>query len=118
MADKAKPSADNPRIPAGYTYFGQFVDHDITFDPLSELSKFNDPDALTSFRTPRFDLDSLYGAGPSGSPFLYEFKQADRRGVRLLEGRNSGDTFERRDLQRNAQGRAIIPDPRNDENII
>src|SRR4051794_16483308 len=123
MADKAKPSADNPRIPAGYTYFGQFVDHDITFDPLSQLSKFNDPDALTNFRSPRFDLDSLYGEGPSGSPYLYEWHNADRRGVRLLEGRNpnqdaNGNALERRDLQRNAQGRAIIPDPRNDENII
>jgi len=118
MADREAPSADNPKIPSAYTYFGQFVDHDITFDPLSELSKFNDPDALTSFRSPRFDLDSLYGAGPSGSPFLYEFKRADRRGVKLLEGRNSDPELERRDLQRNAQGRAIIPDPRNDENII
>lgn len=119
MAERDAASGDNPKIPAGYTYFGQFVDHDITFDPLSELSKFNDPDALTSFRSPRFDLDSLYGAGPSGSPFLYEFKNADRRGVRLLEGRNPDNSpFEKRDLMRNAQGRAIIPDPRNDENII
>jgi hypothetical protein len=43
--------------------------------------------------------------------------------VRLLEGRNpetddDGNPLERRDLQRNAQGRAIIGDPRNDENII
>lgn len=118
MADREAPSGDNPKIPAAYTYFGQFVDHDITFDPLSELSKFNDPDALTNFRSPRFDLDSLYGAGPSGSPFLYEGKKADRRGVRLLEGRNTEPELERRDLMRNAQGRAIIPDPRNDENII
>lgn len=26
---------DNPAIPAGYTYLGQFIDHDITFDPAS-----------------------------------------------------------------------------------
>jgi hypothetical protein len=25
----------NPTIPAGFTYLGQFVDHDITFDPSS-----------------------------------------------------------------------------------
>jgi hypothetical protein len=123
MADKAGPSADNDKIPAGYTYFGQFVDHDITFDPLSQLSKFNDPDALVDFRSPRFDLDSLYGQGPSGSPFLYEWKKKERRGVRLLEGRNpdadeNGNPLEGRDLMRNAQGRAIIGDPRNDENII
>jgi hypothetical protein len=40
-------------IPALYTYLGQFIDHDITFDPASSLQKQNDPDALTDFRTPR-----------------------------------------------------------------
>src|SRR5437588_314194 len=53
------------RLPAGYTYFGQFVDHDITFDPVSSLTRQNDPDSLTDFRTPKFDLDSLYGRGPA-----------------------------------------------------
>src|SRR5689334_7033307 len=52
---------DNPKIPAAYTYFGQFVDHDITFDPVSVLQRQNDPDALTDFRSPRFDLDCVYG---------------------------------------------------------
>jgi hypothetical protein len=123
MAERAGPSRDNPEIPAGYTYLGQFIDHDITFDPVSQLSRRNDPDALVNFRAPRFDLDSLYGQGPAASPFLYEWKSAARRGVRLLEGRNPeadeiGNPLERRDLLRNRQGRAIIGDPRNDENII
>jgi len=96
------------RLPAGYTYFGQFVDHDITFDPVSSLMRQNDPDALTDFRTPRFDLDSLYGGGPSNQPYLYEQPE----GIRLLL-RPGGS-----DLQRNAQGRALIGDPRNDENLI
>ena len=60
------------RLPSGYTYFGQFVDHDITFDPVSSLHRQNDPDALVDFRTPRFDLDSVYGKGPSDDPFAYE----------------------------------------------
>ncbi|PYT04352.1 MAG: heme peroxidase, partial [Acidobacteria bacterium] len=47
----------NPRLPAGFTYFGQFVDHDLTFDPASSLERQNDPDAVVDFRTPRFDLD-------------------------------------------------------------
>lgn len=47
----------NPVIPAGYTYLGQFVDHDITFDPNSQLDKTSDPFALTNFRSPRLDLD-------------------------------------------------------------
>jgi len=123
LADRSGTSRDNPDIPVGYTYLGQFVDHDITFDPLSLLSRRNDPDALVNFRSPRFDLDSLYGQGPGGSPFLYEWANRSRRGVRLLEGRNpetdrNGNPLERRDLLRNPQGRAIIGDPRNDENII
>jgi Animal haem peroxidase len=99
---------DGPlRLPAGYTYFGQFVDHDITFDRASSLTRQNDPDALTNFRTARFDLDSLYGGGPGHQPYLYE-----KDGVRL---RLSAD---RHDLQRNDGERALIGDPRNDENLI
>src|SRR6266545_3498229 len=60
-----QPDFDNPDIPSGYTYLGQFIDHDITFDPVSSLQRQNDPDGLTDFRTPRFDLDSLYGNVPN-----------------------------------------------------
>ena len=59
---------ENAGIPAGYTYLGQFIDHDITFDPASSLQQQNDPDALVDFRTPRLDLDSLYGRGPDDQP--------------------------------------------------
>lgn len=102
------------RLPAGYTYFGQFVDHDITFDPVSSLTRQNDPDGLNDFRTPRFDLDSLYGRGPADQPYLY------RDGLHLsLGGKVSDDeTIAGPDLQRDANGRAIIGDPRNDENLI
>ena len=101
---------DNPDIPAGYTYFGQFVDHDITFDPASSLERENDPDSLTNFRSPRFDLDSLYGSGPDDEPFQYD---RDRPG-RFLIGRSHRQP----DLPRNDQDVALIGDPRNDENII
>ena len=71
--------AATPRSPPGYTYLGQFVDHDITFDPTSKLERDNDPQALVNFRTPRFDLDSLYGSGPQDQPFLYDW-DCDARG--------------------------------------
>jgi hypothetical protein len=103
---------DNPKIPSGYTYFGQFVDHDITFDPVSSLQRRNDPDALTDFRSPRFDLDSIYGSGPVDEPFLYE--QPDRLKLVVDKKNVEGEP----DLQRNGQGVALIGDPRNDENII
>lgn len=54
-------------VPAGYTYFGQFVDHDVTFDPISSLMRENDPNGLLNFRTPRLDLDNVYGRGPSAT---------------------------------------------------
>ena len=63
-APSREPDFDSD-VPAGYTYLGQFIDHDITFDPVSSLQRQNDPNALHNFRTPRFDLDSLYGAGPN-----------------------------------------------------
>src|SRR5919198_95499 len=84
-------SDDNTKIPSGYTYLGQFIDHDITFDPMSVISKQNDPDALVDFRTPRLDLDSLYGSGPSDQPYLYDWKTRHHRGVKLLVGRNRRD---------------------------
>ncbi|HET7718847.1 MAG TPA: hypothetical protein VFK43_02690, partial [Acidimicrobiales bacterium] len=112
MADApAGPAGDNPDIPSGYTYLGQFVDHDITFDPVSSLDRVNDPDALNTFRTPRFDLDSLYGRGQADSPYLYD--QDDP--AALLVGRNANTAeHEPVDLPRNQQGRALIGDPRND----
>ena len=113
------PPATTPKIPSGYTYLGQFVDHDITFDPVSKLQRDNDPDALVDFRTPRFDLDCLYGSGPDDDPFMYEWSSPSNRGVKLLVGRNPNTgAFDLDDLPRNAQGRALIGDPRNDENII
>jgi hypothetical protein len=111
---------ENQGIAAGYTYLGQFIDHDLTFDPASSLEKQNDPDALVDFRTPRFDLDSVYGRGPDDQPYLYESD-----GLRMLLGRpltgNSNDP-NTRDLPRNSPNagpqRALVGDPRNDENVI
>jgi Animal haem peroxidase len=114
--DDEKPDpGDNADIPAGFTYFGQFVDHDLTFDPNSKLQRDNDPDALRNFRTPRFDLDSVYADGPADNPFLY----ADD-GSHLLIGKVNSDQndLDEEDLPRNSQGRALIGDPRNDEKLI
>ena len=105
------PALDNPDIPAGYTYLGQFIDHDITFDPVSSLDRQNDPDALNNFRTPRLDLDSLYGSGPADDPFLYDLPTGHRK--LLIDHHDNQD-----DLPRNAQETALIGDPRNDENIF
>jgi len=109
MADDDGPGSDNVRIPAGYVYLGQFIDHDVTFDPTSQLQRRNDVDGLLNFRTPRFDLDSVYGSGPDDEPFQYDRNLHDGFGFLIANG------F---DLPRNSEGRALIGDPRNDENGI
>jgi hypothetical protein len=105
--DDRDKTRDNPEIPAGYTYFGQFVDHDLTFDPRSSLQKLNDPDNLDDFRTPAFDLDCIYGRGPSDQPYMYEADGSFRI------DKNGADE----DLPRH-KDTALIGDKRNDENTF
>jgi hypothetical protein len=114
-------------VPAGYTYVGQFVDHDLTFDKTSVALGTNvSPADLIQARSPSLDLDSLYGAGP-GDPQSVKFYSD---GVHLKMGRTEslgGPPFQARDgfdLPRvggsgsAAKKRAaLIPDPRNDENL-
>ena len=116
-APKDGSDPEESGLPAVFTYFGQFVDHDLTFDPASSLQKQNDPDALVDYRTPRFDLDNLYGRGPDDQPYLYSDGRLFNLGGALSgAAANPGA----RDLPRsNANpARAIIGDPRNDENTI
>jgi hypothetical protein len=106
-------------IPAAYTYLGQFVDHDLTFDPTSQLRDFlttSQINGLEDYRSPRFDLDNLYGRGPADQPYMYE-----PDGIHMLLGeRMSGNPFDldARQVPRGPNGRALIGDPRNDENRI
>lgn len=109
---KDGPDAEESGIPALYTYFGQFIDHDITFDPVSSLTRQQDPDGLIDFRTPALDLDNLYGRGPDDQPYMYD-------GIKLRLGEKLTGTgvADAHDLPR-FKGRALIGDPRNDENSI
>ena len=104
-------AAETPlgKVGAGFTFLGQFLDHDITLDTTSSLDRQNDPEALRNFRTPSFELDSVYGMGPDASPYLYAAKKP---GHLLLDQNHEFD------LPRNSEGVALIGDPRNDENLI
>jgi hypothetical protein len=116
--DDLPDDQENPFVPAGYTYLGQLVDHDLTFDTRSVLDTL--PAGLSSFpddeRTPRFDLDCLYGEGPGSGAFMYD-----------ADGRLATNPDTPFDLPRArtlfnpgdpTSHRAIIGDPRNDENSI
>ncbi len=117
------PQGDNANVPAGYTYLGQFIDHDITFDTTALQEIIVDPLAVRNFRTPRLDLDSLYGSGPNGQPYLYDLSDPELFLIGTTnEQPGGGDpgipTKLPNDLPRAQSTLAIIGDPRNDENLI
>src|SRR5919107_361225 len=98
--------ATGPRLFAGFTFIGQFIDHDITFDNTPLDQQQADPDAKTNFRTPRYDLDSVYGRGPAAEPQFYD--PADRDKLLVTPNVNGVE-----DIPRNSDGQAIIPEHRN-----
>ena len=68
------------QIPAGFTYLGQFLDHDLTFDKSALMEGVDiSPATLVQSRSPSLDLDSLYGNGPadpgSGALWLRPFQR-------------------------------------------
>src|SRR3954454_17262937 len=112
-------------IPAGFTYLGQFLDHDLTFDKTNVMLGANvSATQLLQARSPSLDLDSLYGAGPQ-DPESARFYEAD--GLHLKTGKTDAvDGLPAKngfDLPRGAgntaakKRRAIVPDKRNDENL-
>jgi Animal haem peroxidase len=109
-------------VPSGYTYLGQFIDHDLTFDKTNvTLGTDVSPAHLLQGRSPALDLDSLYGSGP-GDPGSERFYGP--QGLKLLVGKTQGVGSGRLaahqgfDLPRDASAKlAIIPDKRNDENL-
>jgi hypothetical protein len=105
------------RIPAGYTYLGQFLDHDLTMDKTGlALGKKESPAAMIQGRSPALDLDSLYGLGPN-DPDSAEFYDADL--LHLKTGGTDSGAHDGFDLPRAGKtpSSARIPDPRNDENL-
>lgn len=101
---------NNETHTAGTTFFGQFLDHDMTFDQTSELGVPTPPRRSPNARTAFFDLDSVYADGPSSSPELFD--PADSAKFRV----ETNGQFE--DLPRQLDKTAIIGDPRNDENLM
>ena len=130
QSDGSDPGGDDPHVPAGYTYLGQFVDHDLSLDKTRSVfgAEISVPELIQG-RSPVLDLDSLYGQGPEEQPEFYS------DGRRLKTGKTVAVTFpsgqpkvevelEGFDLPRRgeaadkaARRSANIPDDRNDENL-
>lgn len=106
-------------IAVGQVIFGQFIDHDITLDASSNFGRVNTPEATANVRTPTLDLDCIYGSGPEPHPFLF-VQSGPFAGAKLLTGadQDANNVLVRNDLLRAPNNRAIIGDPRNDENRI
>ena len=103
-------------IPAGFTYLGQYIDHDLTFDKtiLMEGADIS-PATLESSRSPTLDLDCLYGAGPQDPGSAQFYSDGIHLKMGAADGSPAGQGF---DLPRETPGQgATIPDERNDENL-
>lgn len=101
--------------PIAVTYFGQFVDHDLTFDstPLGEAGSC-EPIYIKNNRSPWLDLDHLYGDGPRSARHadLYE---SDDASFRIGHSPFGGEPF---DVPFSFDGRIALADHRNGENVI
>lgn len=137
MANSGRETADDSATPSGYTYVGQFVDHDITLDVSSALDApaLVDARVINNMRSPMLDLDSVYGRGPAVDAFLYAAPAPGEpaSAFRMLLGTNlpsgpggaggaSGGNgiiaHTDFDVPRTSALTAIIGDPRNNENLI
>jgi len=107
-AGAADPDAEGA---AGWPVFGQFVAHDLTADR-SPLTHHAELAEIRNARSPRANLEVVYGDGPAGMPFLYDRHDP----AKLLVGRN--DAGHPADLPRNPQGVALVGDPRNDVHLL
>lgn len=91
----AGPETFNPDIPAGYTYLGQLVAHDLTFTDLGTLSRSATAGPL--WASPALDLDCLYRGGPFRSPMLYQQRAGgpDALRMKLRVGYTGGRTWDK-----------------------
>ncbi len=123
MRDSKQKRAARKRtltMPSGYLYFGQFIDHDLTRDTRSLAETSAIAEETVNHRTPRLDLDHLFGRNADDFPDLYEedgrLCLGWTRESMLEDGRLLSSTLD--DLRRHPDGSARLIDPRNDENLI
>jgi hypothetical protein len=141
MRDTSGGGADGDSvIPAAYTYFGQFVDHDITLETVSRtLQDITDPNLtplpldeirtkIRNARTATLDLDSVYGLPAPRDPAngakmqLGVVTALNGPAKPFLRPPGKGDDNdlprEPRSLDPAHDRAALLGDPRNDENTI
>jgi hypothetical protein len=101
-------------IGAAYTYFGQFIDHDLIRDTTTFThAGLIEPEETENHRTPWLDLDSLYGGGPWSEEDENLYAD-DGVSFRLGDTTVNGEFF---DVPLH-DGLPQLADVRNNENII
>ncbi|MFK7875889.1 MAG: peroxidase family protein [Paracoccaceae bacterium] len=77
QADATEEHLQKPGLPAGYTYLGQLVAHDMTkpIDPM--FLGLDVPDEVSVTRDWPLFLETLYGDGPIGTPLIYQLSGGD-----------------------------------------
>lgn len=113
MTETRPPSStlDNKTVTAGYTFFGQFVDHDMTLDRRALTGSPTDEKGV-NFDSPKFDLQSVYGKGPDPKSPQAHLYESDGKRLRL-------GNYYAEDLPRDeGNWTALCGDARNDENLI
>lgn len=106
----------SPPPPAGYTYAGQFILHDLTRDDTALPHAPEQQTGDTQNRSqPGLDLSSLYGAGPlSQDRHLYQDDGASLRSGEVQTSKGA-----RFDLPLDPEtSRPLLADSRNNENLI
>ena len=107
----ARALEHNPDIPAGFAFWGQVLARDVTHDhaPLAREKAAPGP---RDFRAPRPNLEALCGQALTAQPYVCDARDT----AKLRLGRD--DEGAALDLQRDARGRAIVGDPRDDTDLF
>ena len=137
MVEQGAPADGNSTVPPIYTYWGQFVDHDLTANtdrntsvsivdaPLAPMQPDQVRHDLLNLRQPQLNLDSVYGNGPgatgpeevpfAGDKFVIGDPQPLNPDVNLPGGDLPRDTTASTVAGRR---RPLVGDTRNDENLV
>lgn len=120
-------AVERERIPAGYTYLGQFVNHDIALDSatVDKIPPWNPIPVSSIFnrRTPFLNLETIYGfespSNPNEPPRAELLEENSHTLLKL--GTTVADVITKtfpNDLPRKSGSpMAVIVEPRNDENL-
>ncbi len=110
---RSDPVDNGKFVEAGQTYFGQFIAHDLVPSTNLHIDRSN--------VTPSLNLECIYGNAVFGLKYLssHFFDENGFFKLAKVESSENGKDFIRRENPHNNEYKlALVPDQRNDENII